>query len=219
MWTQLPPQKYQHKEFHDKHGNRLEATFDSTAGRMLSLSGLKANIKDYGLSQADLNESSVLDAGKKFLHDYGFVAGIDSDQAVKKDIRNNKGMGWFVQCRQAYHKVPIDGSDIRFLIHRSGEFRLFEATTFSNINIPTNPPVSGSDALTIVKNENKDAELKFGNGPELVIYPKKNAKAYQYYLAWVIYVLRTTPHTIDGFKYVIDAQNGDIIENIKQGES
>ncbi|HMD14697.1 MAG TPA: hypothetical protein VKI62_08735, partial [Bacteroidota bacterium] len=106
LWTQRPPQKYQYKEFHDKHGNRLEATFDSTTGRMLPLSGLKANVKDYGLSPAGLNESSVLDVGKKFLHDYGFVADIDSNQAVKEDIRNNKGMGWFVQYRQAYHKIP-----------------------------------------------------------------------------------------------------------------
>jgi len=204
-----------YREFHDARNNLITAEYDSISGGLLSVGGLSANIKDYGFSTTGLNEEVADEIGRRFVHEYGFIMGIDSNQILTENIRSHNGL-WFIHYYQAYHGIPIDGSLIGFFIGPKGQIEGLQGTSFQIGTLPVSPSVASSKATDIVQNDNAGIKIKFARGPDLVVSPEKESGKNTYFLAWksFVWLMTASPKY---FEYLIDAKSGRIIEKEQLG--
>ena len=108
------------KVIKDKRGRTIYADVDPKSGGVKEIYHLNEHIKDYNLSTSELNHQTVDRMGRALIDNYSSLLEINSKDLKEKNIEKAGGF-WRAVYFQTVHGIPIEGSNIGFVIGEQGD--------------------------------------------------------------------------------------------------
>lgn len=121
---------------------------------------------------------------------------------------------WHLEYKQYYQDIPVNGSNISFLIDDAEKKVISRSSNFNpDIKLSAiEPKITKEEAYEIAKkdlSESLDNENFNLKNSELVIYKKGNKIVAEYCLTWKLNIFLLEP--LCDYHYFINAENGEII--------
>jgi hypothetical protein len=157
----------------------------------------------------DLDESSIMAVSDAFVGQYSDLLGVKiSDLSLQ--AAGFHGKMWYVIYDRNYNGIPVYNARVHLTFHANGNLVSFGADTYPGIKLDTNPKISESQAVDIVRREvgsisPEDNALNI----RLLVLPLEIDDDYSAHLAWEIEYYTADP-LARWFMYV-DAHNGEIL--------
>ena len=168
--------------FNRAHGNRWQVVWNRVTGTPHRVSGY------YIDRVVAVTKNNVEQVARGFIGQNRDLLKADpASLALSKadfhppQSKRTRGSGtWYVDFRQMYHRIRVEGGSVRVVI-RGRRITSFGSDYFQGIDVPTAPRIPLERAIRIIS---KEPFKPFRT--ELIVYPDTRANTLRYHLAWVI---------------------------------
>ena len=190
-------------KFRQDFGQNVRVTWNlnSNTPHRIVTSGLK-------LAQ-DLDDSNIKSVCDAFVNKYSDLLGVNVSD-LRLQTAGFHGKMWYVIYDRNYNGLPVYNARVHLTFHSNGNLVSFGSDTYPGIKLDTNPEVSESRAIDIIRREvgSSSSEDK-ALSTRLLVLPLEIEDGYSAHLAWEIEYYTFDP-LARWFMYV-DAHNGDIL--------
>ncbi len=177
------------------------------------LGGLSVGVSDYGMSVGSLSKALVDQFGRKIIDDHAASLGIGSRDLLLKSIDSSHGR-WMAEYAQSIDGIPIEYTEVRFTIGRSGRILNIGSRIYENAKCSVHPAIDALSALNYAEGDFRGEKTIVRGHPEMVIVPMKRQNNDEYRLAWKTTLEKSHPfpeYTV----YYIDALDGHVLQKMK----
>ncbi len=153
--------------------------------------------------------------GRAFLHDHRALFGIENAQQNLEVARSNASRGNSrVLYRQVYQGLPVLYSGYLVAVNEAGAVYYVSGDYYPDLEVlDVSPSVSPASAVSQIRSDlGGAASFKVLQEPVLSIYVDDEGEDLSYHLAYEARAERRDP--LEAYKYVIDAQSGEILQKI-----
>lgn len=150
---------------------------------------------------------------KQFLMEYNQLFSMKSDLSDLRYIetKTNRDMRHVILLQQ-YKDIPVEGARYRVHIRSDNRIDMANGNYYPDINISTDPTITGQQAIQSAKNDLSVSTLKGeNNSTELVVYPTTDST---FVLSYKTRIIAEEPSIF--WLYFIDANTGEVIEKINK---